>query len=165
MKKAVLFLIVILAVVGIFILTRDTTNAPSDDTEVTDTQITPDGNLPPVTTGEDQNADGSTADEVMEEVTVAYGPNGFQPKSVEIKMGQVVTFVNESESSMWVASAKHPTHTDYPEKTDKDCLGSAFEQCVASGVGTSYSFTFNDKGSWNYHNHLMPSHWGTVVVK
>ena len=56
---------------------------------------------------------------------------------------------------MWVASAPHPTHTNYP--------GFDAKQGVASGE--KYSFTFDKAGSWNYHDHLIPSNFGTIVVE
>ncbi len=166
MKKGLIALIIVIAAIAIFMLTKDTTHAPSegmvDDSKgtenMTDTTTPP---APPL----DQKVTDSEANTTAQEVTVTYGPNGFEPKSVSIKLGQKVTWVNESENSMWVASSKHPMHADYPEKTAKDCLGSAFDQCEASAMGTSYSFTFNKKGSWNYHNHVAPNNWGTVVVE
>jgi hypothetical protein len=66
---------------------------------------------------------------------------------------------------MWVASAQHPTHTVYPEKTDADCLGSAFDACEGVSPGNSWSFTFNEVGEWGYHNHLRANHWGRVIVE
>lgn len=171
MKKGFWIFIIILAAMAIFMLTKGTSNAPSegvlgDDTPATDTATVPDKNtnLPNTNTPE-QNAASSTVSTPTKETTVTYGPKGFEPKAITIKAGQTVTFVNESENGMWVGSSKHPIHADYPEKTSKDCLGSAFDQCAASGTGTSYSFTFNKKGSWNYHNHVAPNNWGTVIVE
>ncbi len=171
MKKGFLAFLIILAAMAIFMLTKRTSNAPSedmlDDAPITDTAAIPgeNGSVPPDTTTPDQNAASSTASLPAKETIVTYGPKGFEPKTITIKVGEKVTFVNESENGMWVGSSKHPIHADYPEKTSKDCLGSAFDQCAASGTGTSYSFTFNKKGSWNYHNHVAPNNWGTVVVE
>ena len=89
-------------------------------------------------------------------MTVTYTDSGFSPKSITVKLGDTVTFMNASSKMMWVASAPHPVHTNYPEFDAKK--GSAFEE--------SYSFTFDDKtGSFNYHNHLNPTDFGTVVVE
>lgn len=46
---------------------------------------------------------------------VTYTDSGFSPNNLTIKNGQTVTFKNEGPGDMWVASAPHPTHTDYPE--------------------------------------------------
>ena len=48
------------------------------------------------------------------ETSVLYTNSGFQPGSVEIKAGGTVTFLNQSDKKMWVASDPHPTHTNYP---------------------------------------------------
>ncbi len=165
MKKALIFLVVIIAVLGVFVLTKRTTTAPTNDSiETGAPSDTTEPTTPPAgtPTPTPSPADTSTATQGM---TVTYGPKGFDPKSITIKSGETVTFVNESESGMWVASSKHPTHADYPEKTDKDCLGSTFDECVSVGTGGSYSFTFKKTGTWNYHNHVAPSDWGTVVVE
>lgn len=169
MKKGFIALVVIFVIIALFVITKKTSNAPSDDITGTTAEIeTETGTMPtPPTTATPATSSDQlpTSSATIKETIVAYGPQGFTPKTVTIKIGEMATFVNESENSMWVAASKHPVHADYPEKTDKDCLGSAFDQCTASGIGTSYSFTFNKKGSWNYHNHVNPSHWGTIVVE
>ncbi|TSC62209.1 MAG: Plastocyanin [Parcubacteria group bacterium Gr01-1014_48] len=166
MKKILIILVIIGAIIALFTLTKKTTQAPSDTTAL---DSTIEGEIPSDGTEAESNTatlpDNSMGETPLTEMTVAYGPKGFDPKSVTIKAGQTVTFVNESESSMWVGSSMHPTHADYPEKTANDCLGSAFDQCEAVGTGGSYSFTFNKKGSWGYHNHVAPNNWGTVVVE
>jgi plastocyanin len=88
-------------------------------------------------------------------VTVEYTDAGFAPATVTINKGDTVKFVNNSSGKMWVASAPHPTHTDYPE----------FDEDVAVSNGESYSFTFDKVGSWKYHNHVNSSKFGTVVVQ
>ena len=97
--------------------------------------------------------------------TVTYTDTGFNPKSVTITKGQSVTFINQSGGEMWVASAMHPSHTEYAGMTRQehcpDTAGTAFDQC---GAGSSYTFSFEKSGSWNYHNHLRASDFGTVIV-
>jgi plastocyanin len=93
---------------------------------------------------------------VAKKVTVNYTNSGFSPKTITIKKGDAVTFVNESSGGMSVASDPHPTHTDYPE----------FDQFKSPEKGQkSYTFVFDKVGSWGYHNHLNPSMVGTVVVE
>ena len=64
-------------------------------------------------------------------------------------------WVNRSDSSIWPASAFHPTHQVYP----------GFDALKGLGKGESYSFKFDKIGSWKYHNHLNPSVTGIVVVE
>lgn len=92
--------------------------------------------------------------------------NGFSPQTVTIKKGGSVTWTNEGAGGMWVASAKHPTHTVYDgtslnEHCDTASTVVPLDQCDSGGA---YTFTFDKAGSWNYHNHMNASHFGTVVV-
>jgi len=89
--------------------------------------------------------------------------NGFSPSTLTISQGGTVTFQNIHPQESWPASAAHPTHNVYPE--GGGCIGSAFDACggINPDYGT-YSFTFNEKGTWNYHDHLNPSTTGTIIV-
>lgn len=92
---------------------------------------------------------------VMEKTSeVNYLDSGFSPKSITVKLGTTVTWTNKSGKLMWVASAVHPTHQEYP----------GFDQLKSVGKGETYAFTFTKKGSWKYHNHTSASDTGTVVV-
>lgn len=97
--------------------------------------------------------------------TVTLTADGFSPRSVTVKKGGTVTFVNESAGNMWIGSASHPTHTAYSGTTLAEHCAEhstdAFDQCEN---GDTYSFTFQKAGSWNYHNHSNASQFGTVVV-
>jgi len=95
-------------------------------------------------------------------VTIAVTDEGFSPREVKVKKGSTVVWVNKSSTLSWPASASHPTHTAYPE--GGGCIGSAFDACRGLAAGESYKFTFNKIGSWNYHDHLNPNHFGAVVV-
>jgi plastocyanin len=97
--------------------------------------------------------------------TVTYTSSGFSPDPVTIKQGGTVTFVNKSNGGMLVASNAHPTHTQYSGTSRQqhcpDTAGTAFDQCVA---GSTYTFTFQKVGSWNYHNHVNADDGGTINV-
>jgi len=95
---------------------------------------------------------------------IAYTDNGYEPAEVTIKKGQAVTWVNNSSAEMWPASAVHPTHSIYPEKSDNDCLGSSFDACRRQSPGESYTFTFHEAGDWKFHDHVKPSKTGVVHV-
>lgn len=92
---------------------------------------------------------------VETENVVTYDENGFLPPTITIAQGATVTFTNVSKNPMWVASADHPTHNDLP----------GFDQKLSAGKGEFYSFAFDQKGNWSYHNHLNPQHAGMVVVE
>lgn len=86
---------------------------------------------------------------------VTLNDSGFSPASTEVKAGETVKFINDGSGKMWVASAPHPTHTNYSE----------FDEKAGVDNGGSYEFIFLKTGSWKYHNHLNPSQFGTIVVK
>lgn len=102
-------------------------------------------------------------EEIPSEATVKITSSGFEPKTLTVKEGTTVTFVNEDSNKHWPASAMHPTHNVYPESGG--CIGSKFDACKGLEQGESFSFTFNEKGSWNYHDHLRSSTWGTIIVE
>lgn len=100
---------------------------------------------------------------------VIYGDAGYSPKSLTIKKGETVTWINQSSKSMWPASAMHPSHRVYSgtslEEHCPDIQGTAFDACTGILPGGSWSFTFEKTGTWNYHDHLTPNFFGTIVVE
>lgn len=99
---------------------------------------------------------------------VTYTGNGFSPKSLTVKKGDTVTWLNKDSDQLWVASGVHPDHTLYDGTSRAqhcpNTANTAFDQCKGMPTGQSYSFTFNKVGTWEYHNHLNPSESGEVVV-
>lgn len=89
------------------------------------------------------------------EYVVTYGADGFSPRSLTVPAGATVQFKNESSRSIWVASNPHPSHTGYP----------GFDAKKGFASGQTYSFTFNNKGTWGYHDHLNSSEGGSIVVQ
>jgi plastocyanin len=88
------------------------------------------------------------------EATVTYTASGYSPSPVTIKKGGKVTFVNNSSSAMWPASAPHPSHTDY----------AGFDPKQGIIAGSSWTFTFDKVGTWSYHDHLNPTKFGKITV-
>lgn len=87
--------------------------------------------------------------------TVKYTNDGFSPAEITVKSGTTVTFINQSDAKMWVASANHPSHLLYPE----------FDEKASVPKGGSYSFTFTKVGSHPYHNHVLLGKYGKVIVE
>ena len=87
---------------------------------------------------------------------------------MEINKGDIVLFLNEGSSKSWPASDVHPTHTVYPNSGISKCgtveEENIFDACKGLANGESYSFTFNEIGTWTYHDHLKPYVGGTIVV-
>lgn len=156
MNKIIITIIVAIVIIaGVYYLLRSPkTGAPSSTRA-------------PQTASQDKEttvqAPSGMASEPAEQDFVAYTDTGYLPSVIKVKVGEAVTFKNESSQPMWTASAMHPTHIVYP--TTGGCIGSTFDACKGVQPGESWSFKFDIAGSWKYHNHLNPSHFGTVVVE
>ncbi len=85
---------------------------------------------------------------------VDFDGTSFSPASINIKVGDIVIFKNNSQEDFWPASNPHPIHTDYPE----------FDAKQAIPPGGKYQFKFTKAGNWGYHDHLNPSLGGVVNV-
>ncbi|OHA63687.1 MAG: hypothetical protein A2842_01305 [Candidatus Wildermuthbacteria bacterium RIFCSPHIGHO2_01_FULL_48_25] len=100
---------------------------------------------------------------------VLYTDSGFVPQIFIVQLGETVTFVNGSTSPMWPATAVHPTHQVYPGSDINKCNTAEekniFDACGGIEPNQEWSFTFEEKGSWGYHDHLNPSRRGTIVVE
>lgn len=102
-------------------------------------------------TSSNQNTNASTTSAGQ---SVSVISSGYSPATVTVKAGTVVTWTNNSGGNIFIASDPHPTHTDLP--------------ALSSGTvanGGTYSFTFTQKGTWGYHDHLDPTTKGTVIVQ
>jgi len=100
---------------------------------------------------------------------VVYADSGYSPSKIFVKIGDTVTWKNESSSGMWTASGLHPSHVIYSgtslEEHCPDIQNTSFDECKSGQPGTSWSFKFDKKGVWRYHNHIQPSDFGTVIVE
>ena len=87
-------------------------------------------------------------------VTVTISGSGFSPSLVTISAGDTIKWLNNDNRSHWPASDPHPQHTGY----------SGFDPKTGIGVESSWSFKFNNKGTWGYHDHQSISKTGTIIV-
>ena len=79
---------------------------------------------------------------------------GFEPKSVTIKVGESVTWTNNTSGTVRIASDPHPLHTGL----------AGFDDLSGAALGDTYTFTFTKAGTFGYHNHNSTSVKGTVTV-
>jgi len=112
--------------------------------------------------------------------TIEITSSGFSPKELTINKGDSVTWINKDSKERWPASAMHPTHTVYPG-VEYDQPGSyagseacitkgnakegAFDPCKGLAKEELWTFTFNQIGSWNYHDHLVSNNYGKIIVQ
>lgn len=112
--------------------------------------------IPTPTTSEETST--TTTEEIVATPVnheVLYTSLGFSPATLEIKVGDSVTFKNESGKGMWVASNPHPVHSEHSE----------FDAEISVANGNSWTFTFEKAGSYAYHNHLNSSQGGKIIVE
>ncbi|OIO80355.1 hypothetical protein AUJ84_03880 [Candidatus Pacearchaeota archaeon CG1_02_32_132] len=114
----------------------------------------------------DESSEGSMMED---ENVIKVISTGFVPNTLTINSGDTITWINENTAGSWPASDVHPTHTSYPGSAKSKCGTSEqsmiFDACGGLKEGESYSFTFDEVGSWNFHDHLKPNWVGTVIVK
>ncbi len=110
---------------------------------------------------ETQQASTINADKNLTQLTpgqteVSITANGaFSPASVLVQLGDRVRWNNTSTGFHRVAVNPHPTHTDLP----------GFDSLENIAPGFTYTYTFNQKGTFNYHDHVNPSITGSVIVQ
>lgn len=85
---------------------------------------------------------------------VVVGKNGFSLQTLTIKKGETVVWINQSGGNVTVNSDPHPTHNLH-----------RFLNKGEFSSGSSVQVTFEETGTFSYHNHLNPSQKGTIVVK
>jgi plastocyanin len=112
------------------------------------------------TTSPLQEATGSTEESSpaamsSEEYTFTLSSSGVDPKSITIKAGETVTWVNNTGETVQINSAPHPVHTDYPPL---NTVGQIPD-------GGKKSLSFPTPGTYKWHNHLNPSVNGSITVQ
>lgn len=144
-NKALIIIVIIVVIIGIFaVLSMQNPNT------IAPANMTPDSSAPTVDVSNiplDTNTH-TTA-------TITYNDAGFSPSSVNLKVGDSVTFVNSSSEKMWVASDPHPTHINLP----------GFDEKAFANPGESWTYTFNALGSHGFHNHANQAMKGTIVIQ
>ena len=79
--------------------------------------------------------------------------DGFDPQTLIIKKGDIVTFIPVEEGEYWPASDPHPEHNFLEGFDSQEPIN-----------GGSWSFTFTEADTWRYHNHLSVALRGTIIV-
>lgn len=160
MKIKFLIGLIIVVIIGLYIVNKNniflTFNHPAEQESKKDSESeTANQDTDSFPKVETVNGVKVKSNETNSKNIVNYTDTGFNPSSLEIKVGQIVRFVNQSNRGMWVGSGPHPTHTAYPEFDAKKNIPN----------GGVYEFTFNKIGEWGYHNHLKENATGKILVK
>ena len=101
----------------------------------------------------------STAPTKAEKVysaSITITKKGFMPATISVKKGTIVTFTNNDSEPHRVATDPHPSHSSVP----------GFDSQTTIVKGQSYSFYFDKKGSFTYHDETSPIKIkGTIIVE
>lgn len=151
MNKYLLWIAIIIVIATAVLFFTKKTEAPSKMV-IENTPATVVAKVEPVATA--PVATNATAP-AASTATVTYTNDGFVPDLLTVKAGTKVTFINQNDSPMWVASGSHPTHTLYP----------GFDSKASVPKGGSYSFTFTKVGTHPYHNHVLLGKFGKIIVE
>ena len=123
---------------------------------------------PVKTAGVINNPDENLQETPFSEDIVEITSSGFAPATLEISKRSAITWINKDVEEHWPASAIHPTHDVYPGSSIEKCGTSEekniFDACHGLATGEIWSFTFNEVGSWNYHDHLVNGRFGKIIV-
>ena len=84
-------------------------------------------------------------------LTVTISATGVQPRSLQVPMGGVVTFVNNDTRTHQIMSNPNPTHTDCPSINDVSTLAPG--QSRQTGA-------FTVTKACGYHDHMNPNDAG-----
>lgn len=89
-----------------------------------------------------------------EPAEVVFDGSSYNPLVVNLEYGGTVRFVNRSLNEITdVSSDPHPGHNIYPALNIGQIL-----------PGAEKSLTFNDSGTFPYHDHLHANIRGTIIV-
>lgn len=89
------------------------------------------------------------------EQKIALTEAGFEPRESWIKRGGTAVFSTDRGKPFWPASNLHPQHDIYP----------AFDPERALSPEEVWSFTFNEEGTFGYHDHLRAYFNGVIYVE
>ena len=154
--KGVIIGVIIVVVIGAFAWFFFASNQTKTEEPAA---ITQSGSESSTDTSENQDNDlTGQKNEIKEGSTVTYSDSGFSPQSVTVKSGENITWVNDSNSTVQVGSANHPTHT-----INQQITGDEFVIELAPGESETVQLT--KTGNWGYHDHLKASMTGSITVE
>lgn len=141
MKKAATIagLAIILIAAGVLVFNNNSAEAPQPEATLTEETI------------QEQQAEQSQLDA---QFSIIYNDSGFEPSSLTVPVGTVLSIQNNSSNTLQFSSDPHPAHTDNPELN-----------AVSLEPGSQTTVEITTKGTWGVHNHLNHSHTATLIVE
>jgi len=128
-------IVVILVIVGVIALAGNQSAMNNNNAQATGTPA-------PTMTAANLNT-------ISTDNTVVINNFAFSPQQITVRTGTTVTWINQDSV----------THQPVADSAALIGMGSA-----PLNTGDSYSYTFTQTGTWNYHCNIHPEMTGTVVV-
>ncbi len=97
-----------------------------------------------------QNSNDKASEETPTAV-VTITDDGYTPATIQVKKGQDITWKNQTSKSK--------------QLTSDEGKPAGFATSEALGRGDTYSFTFDQTGTFHYHDPDNVGHKGTVIVE
>lgn len=91
--------------------------------------------------------DNNKVAEAAPSATVEITATGFEPQTIKISKGQSITWINKDASPHQVASDPYPSNDALPSLNSDEPLAE----------GESYSSTFEETGTFTYHDNVNPA--------
>jgi plastocyanin len=98
--------------------------------------------------------DNQPEDKSTRVAAIAITANGFQPESIIVEKGTRVIWTNSDEKIHQVAANPHPTSEDLPSLVSEILNNDQV-----------YEYTFDESGTFGYHDKLNPTINGVIEVK
>lgn len=100
-----------------------------------------------------EEATDSSAEANGETAGIVYTDSGFEPKTLTVSKGTVVTVKNDSSKRVQFSSGDHPTHHNNPEMNLRELK-----------PGESAAFTALTVGEHSFHDHIDATMTGVLTV-
>lgn len=101
-----------------------------------------------------KNENGESKSDVHAQPKIAkvlIGVTGFEPSTLTVEKGTTVIFVNKTQNSYWLSSS--------------DASSSGFGTEGILSPNQSYSYVYNEAGTWNYHEQAYGKFKGRIIVE
>lgn len=86
---------------------------------------------------------------------ISYTNNSFEPRQVQARVGDTVTFTNVSSGPMWVVA----------DGSGDSCDATAFGTCEALPPGEYWEYTFTKPGTYGFHSKDNANVNGVIFVQ
>lgn len=86
--------------------------------------------------------------------TIEIDNGNFSPQTIHIKKGQSVLWINKDQAAHQVMANPYPTGSQLPSLNSSEPLAE----------GDSYTATFEESGTYSYHDKLSPVELNGVVI-